>query len=166
MDAFHWNHCFVTGLAQVDAQHHHLAQLVNRFGSIVMCEEGASPQELEAVFDELAAFTQYHFGEEESLMEAIRLDSRHVSHHRRCHRNFIDEVVRLHRGVLANELGAARSLLQFLTQGLAHHIQSSDQAMARQIAAVRAGQRPEEAYLADNSRDDAATAASVSALNG
>ncbi len=151
MDAFHWNHSFVTGLAEVDSQHHHLAQVINRFGTVVMREEGASPRELEEVFTELAAYARYHFSEEEALMEAMHLDDRHVAHHRRSHQKFMDEVVQLHRDVLAHKLGAARSLLQYLTHWLAYHIQGSDRAMARQIAAVRAGQRPEEAYLAETS---------------
>ena len=165
VDAFHWNHCFVTGLAEVDAQHHHLAQVINRFGNLVMREDDASAQALEAVFTELAAYAQYHFNEEEALMEATHLDARHVVHHQRSHRKFLHEATQLHRGVLAHKPGAARSLLQYLTDWLAYHIQGSDRAMARQIAAVRAGLRPEEAYLAETSRDKAANTTVLSAAN-
>jgi hemerythrin len=78
----------------------------------------------------------------------------------------MQEVSQLHQGVIANNLGAARSLLQFLTHWLTYHILGSDQAMAKQIAAVRSGVHPEDAYHADSHSGDAATDTLLSALNG
>lgn len=36
MEAFRWNPCFVTGLTDVDEQHHRLVDAINRFGDMVM----------------------------------------------------------------------------------------------------------------------------------
>lgn len=166
MDAFQWNPCFLTGLSEVDEQHHRLVEVINRFGELVMREDGASPQELETVFGELAAYAHYHFTEEEAMMAALQLDPRYVAHHHHSHHSFMDEVNRLHASVSAGHVGATRSLLEFLTHWLAYHILGSDQAMAKQIAAIRAGARPEEAYLADTHSGDAATDTLLSALNG
>jgi hemerythrin len=166
MAAFTWNPCFVTGLLDVDEQHHRLVDLINRFGDLIMRDEGASLAEMEAVFVELADYAQYHFSDEEALMVSMRLDPRHVDQHRQSHASFLDEVTQLHGCVSADNRGAAKSLLQFLTHWLAYHILGSDQFMAQQIAAIQSGCRPEDAYLAEATTKDPATDTLLSALNG
>ena len=165
MDAFQWNPCFLTNLPEVDKQHHQLVDVINRFGELVMREEGASAQEMETVFAELAAYARYHFAEEESMMAGLHLDTRYVERHHNSHRNFMEEVGRLHASLAAGNVGAARALLEFLTHWLAYHILGSDQAMAKQIAAIQAGASPAEAYRADTHSSDPATDTLLSALN-
>jgi hemerythrin len=166
MDAFHWNPCFVTGLVDVDDQHHRLVDVINRFGGLVMRQEGASGGELEVVFDELAKYAGYHFTEEEALMQAMRLDPRYIDQHRQSHADFLDEVTLLRSGATDSGRTAAKSLLDFLTHWLAYHILGSDQFMARQIAAIRSGMQPDEAYLVESPRKDPATDTLLAALNG
>lgn len=166
MEAFRWNPCFVTGLTDVDEQHHRLVDAINRFGDMVMRQEGASIEELDEVFVELAAYARYHFAEEETLMTAMRLDARHVEQHRHSHANFIDEVTQLHGSVSAGNRDAAKSLLQFLTHWLAYHILGLDQLMARQIGSIQSGARPEDAYLDDAPTNNPATETLLAALNG
>lgn len=126
MAAFHWNSCFVTGLTEVDNQHHHLVDIINRFGALVMRQEGASIAELESVFVELAAYARYHFAEEEASMYAMGLDARHIEEHRRSHASFLDEVTTLHGSISANNRNAAKFLLQFLTYWLVNHVIKED----------------------------------------
>ena len=166
MESFRWNPCFVTGLTDVDVQHHRLVDVINRFGDLVMRETGASLAELETVFAELAHYAQYHFAEEESLMQAMHLDPRYIEQHRQSHDSFLDEVTQLQGSVSDHNLGAAKSLLQFLTHWLAYHILGSDQFMARQMAAIQSGVRPEEAYLAASPTENPATDTLLVALNG
>jgi len=166
MEAFRWTSNFVTGLAEVDDQHHRLVDLINRFGELVMRQDGASLAELEAIFAELANYAQYHFSEEESLMAAMHLDARHIKDHQHAHQSFLEEVTLLHGGLSEGNLDAARSLLQFLTHWLAYHILGSDQFMARQIASIKSGSSAADAYLADLPTSDPATDTLLSALNG
>ena len=166
MQAFLWNPCFVTGLAEVDEQHRGLVDLINRFGELTMREGGASPGDIDAVFGELADYARYHFREEESLMQSMHIDEAYVAHHTQSHVNFLDEVVLLRDGATADRVGAAKPLLQFLTHWLAYHILGTDQAMARQIDAIKAGSTPQQARLAVASNQDAATDALLTALNG
>jgi hemerythrin len=166
MESFRWNPCFVTGLKDVDEQHHALVDVINRFGDLVMREQGASNAELEVVFGELADYAKYHFAEEEALMMSVGLDARYIKGHRHNHAKFLDEVTQLHTSVAEGNREAAKSLLQFLTHWLAYHILGSDQFMARQMAMVQAGTRPEDAYLAETSDVDPATEALLTALNG
>ena len=165
MEAFAWTPCFVTGLDEVDAQHHRLVDLINRFGSLLL-ESGASATELESVFVELADYARYHFSEEESMMSAQGLDPRYIEEHRKSHERFLSEVTRLHESVAAGDPDSARSLLQFLTHWLSYHILGSDQFMARQIAAIQAGTPASQAFQAQSSGADPAMATLLNALNG
>ena len=50
MSAFDWDACFDTELALVDEQHHRLVDLINRFGDLLIHPQGASVDEIEALF--------------------------------------------------------------------------------------------------------------------
>ncbi|MBI3094898.1 MAG: diguanylate cyclase [Rhodocyclales bacterium] len=166
MESFAWGDYFVTGLAEVDRQHHHLVDVINRYGELLMRREGALAADTEVVFGELAAYADYHFREEEQLMERGRIDPRHVARHRQEHASFLQDVTRMHSVMSAADRSNAESLLLFLTHWLAYHILGSDQMMAHQIAAIAAGATPEDAYRADAWHQDPATAALLHALNG
>ena len=135
MDSFVWDSCFVTGLATVDEQHHHLVDVINRYGELLMQAQGASPQQLEQVFADLADYAQYHFQEEEELMVRHRVDARHRDGHYQQHQDFLQEVTRLQAQVTGGEQTAGRPLLNFLIGWLAYHILGCDQVMSRQNAA-------------------------------
>lgn len=166
MEAFHWNPCFVTGLDEVDAQHHALVDVINRFGELLSKDDGASAAEIESVFSELAEYARYHFSEEEAMMESVRLDPRYVETHRQSHAKFLEEVVALHHLTNGSNAAKAKSLLSFLTHWLAYHILGSDQHMARQIALVKSGVSPQDAYASRVSSNDPATDTLLAALNG
>lgn len=50
MESFRWDSCFVTGLPTVDEQHHHLVDVINRFGDLLMQSAAPSPEKVEQVF--------------------------------------------------------------------------------------------------------------------
>ena len=166
MESFRWDNCFITGLAEVDEQHHHLVDVINRFGDLLTQREGATAEDIEQVFGELAAYAEYHFREEEEMMVEAGVDPRHTTYHREIHASFLQEVTRMHAGMTADNHDAASSLLKFLTHWLAYHILGSDQVLAKQIAAIAAGTSAEDAYLVDQNDGDPATATLLHALNG
>src|ERR1039458_3522663 len=134
MESFHWDRHFETGLERVDQQHHALVDLLNRFGEMLTKHDRVAFAEIEALFEELAAYAQYHFREEEELMLQVGLDSRHVAEHERIHNGFLVEVTRMHEGG-ADQTETAERLLKFLTYWLAFHILGMDQSMAKQVFA-------------------------------
>ncbi len=166
MESFHWDKHFETGLEEVDRQHHHLVDVINRFGDLLTQLEGISFSDIETVFNELAAYAQYHFQEEEGLMSAVGVDSRHVDHHVQEHTKFLQEVMRMHTRVSPGDRDASRPLLKFLIYWLAYHILGSDQSMAKQIKAILAGQRPADVYFAEERMKEGATEPLLHALNG
>lgn len=165
MLSFHWKKYFVTGIPEVDQQHHHLVDIVNQFGSHLAKDELAF-DDLEKVFQELADYTNYHFEEEEGLMSQIGIDQRHLDLHIEEHQNFLQEVTAMHGAISPENFEATQYLFDFLTHWLAYHMLGSDQNMARQIEAIHAGATPNDAYDAEEREADNATEALLDALNG
>ncbi len=165
MESFQWNDNFVTGLVHVDQQHHHLVDMVNQLGSLLM-EDKFELDPIEEIYQELADYSVYHFKEEEALMKQVGLDKRHIEHHIESHQGFLGEVVTLHANLSADNPQSIKHLLDFLTHWLAYHILGSDQNMARQIGYIRDGGNPEEAYNREEKEANSATEALLAALNG
>jgi diguanylate cyclase (GGDEF)-like protein/hemerythrin-like metal-binding protein len=166
MESFHWDNRFVTGLPSVDEQHHHLVDVINRFGELVTLREAANGAEFEQIFNELTAYAAYHFRDEEQLMRKAGLDPRHMAAHVDEHVKFVEEVGRMHADVARDNFDSAQALLKFLTYWLAYHILGSDQVMARQIADIGRGMTAAAAFEADHQERDPATATLLHALNG
>ncbi len=166
MDSFIWDKHFVTGLEEVDKQHHHLVDVINQFGELLTKREGVAFEDIERVFGELAEYAQYHFTEEESLMDKTGIDHRHQEHHRHEHFNFLQEVTQMHAVISPDNSDSAKPLLKFLIYWLAYHILGSDQCMARQIAAIRSGQSAVEAFLAEERMKEGAVEPLLHALDG
>jgi hemerythrin len=166
MESFHWDKHFETGLAEVDKQHRHLVDVINRFGDLLSQLEGVSFSDIEAVFNELAEYAQYHFKEEEVMMAQEGLDARYVAHHVQLHVNFLQELSRMREGVSPQNPDAAKPLLKFLTYWLAFHILGTDQSMARQVRAIQAGQKSADAFSSEEVMKEGATEPLLHALNG
>jgi len=166
VESFHWDKHFETGLDEVDKQHRHLVDVVNRFGDLLSKLEGVSFSDIETVFNELANYAQYHFKEEEAMMLQMGLDARYVANHIQSHVNFLQEVTRMREGVSLQNINAAEPLLKFLTYWLAFHILGTDQSMARQVRAIQAGQNSAAAFSAEEVMKEGATEPLLHALNG
>ncbi|MBT8467250.1 MAG: GGDEF domain-containing protein, partial [Deltaproteobacteria bacterium] len=145
MAAFNWTEHFVTGLDTVDGQHQHLIEMINHFGE-ALSNNALDFQQMESLLKELADYADYHFADEEDLMCKVGVDPRHLTLHRKEHAGFLEGVTRQAKHVDPEDADAAKSLLAFLVNWLAYHILVQDQNMARQIAAIRAGSKPAEAY--------------------
>jgi len=156
----------VTGLQQVDEQHHALVELINRFSSFQV--EGRPPdlQQMAQVCDELGEYARYHFTEEQTFMDKLGVDSRHVAHHVREHSEFFLDIARMRAEVSLGRPEAARHLQEFLVHWLAAHILGSDQAMARQIAAMNQGHSPADAFALEERLVDGATGILIKSMNG
>lgn len=165
MDSFLWNKTYETGLADVDLQHHYLVDVINEFGSLLIFGQIAS-DDVEQVFKKLADYTQYHFKEEEILMEQVGIDARHYKEHCNKHQDFLDEVISMYAAVSRDSPDSAKYLFDFLTHWLVFHILGMDMNMARQINAIRSGVAPGTAYENEERAGDEATEPLLVALNG
>jgi hemerythrin len=163
LDSFQWGDHFFTGIEDIDAQHHVLVDLINHLGDLLSKVDRVNDADTEAVVKELTAYSQYHFSNEESMMEQVGLDAQHIAQHKQFHLDFLNEVTQL-KNVTGDH--AAENLLKFLTYWLAYHILGTDQSMARQVAAISSGLSPRAAFDAEKIAKEGATEPLLLALNG
>ena len=165
MKAFRWDPCFLTGLPAIDEQHHYLIDCINQFGDALMRPQGASAQELEALFQELRRYTVDHFQEEEALMESSGVYPSHIAHHREQHAQFLQDITNMHAGMVDDNRDAATALLAFLCNWLAYHILGTDRLMVWLRDAAQAGTSVEDALQAFKRTRDPATATLLQAMS-
>ena len=162
--AFEWTSNYMTDLPSVDVQHRRLVDLINRLGQS-MGNNRITPSELRRIFDELVSYAQFHFDDEERLMQTAGIDARHVERHRHIHQRFLEDVTALDTVGKEQATQSGSGLLDYLVHWLAYHILGQDQDMARQIAAVRAGIEPTQAFEIHERQKDTAVEPLLAALN-
>jgi len=165
MESFAWTSHFETGLPTVDEQHQHLVKIINRYGAS-LSENELVFDAMESVCAELFDYAGYHFREEEELMSQVGIDPRHFGYHMELHQGFLAEATSIHASITPDDHKVARQLLSFLVHWLAYHVLHVDQNMARQLAAIRSGSTPGEAYEAEEHNIDSSTAPLIGALSG
>jgi len=153
---FVWNARYETGLDVVDYQHRRLVELLNQLGELYSRED--TPEELLRVFDELAAYTVYHFQTEEKLMAEMDISVGHAAPHRAAHADFIRQVGEARGLVEQNPVQAMSKLLTFLSRWLVDHILGVDRRFVAEVLALKAQKPPAEAaQLADEQTADVTT---------
>ncbi|PIW45507.1 MAG: GGDEF domain-containing protein [Zetaproteobacteria bacterium CG12_big_fil_rev_8_21_14_0_65_54_13] len=165
MAAFYWDSNFITDIADVDEQHMHLLDLINKLGEHLAGNDIALDY-IEEIYQELADYAHYHFQCEEGLMQEAGLDQRHLDFHRKEHLDFLHEVTSMHDDISVDSPDAVSYLMEFLTHWLAYHILGADQNMARQMKAIASGLTAADAYKAEERKSDSATEPLLAALNG
>ncbi len=141
IDIFPWDEHFNTGLATVDEQHRQLVRLINQLASHVAY--GAARDELARVFDELTAYTVYHFSTEEGIWRNYLPGDDSEAAHREVHAEFVSRVAQFRAA--QNDRPSrevAEEALGFLARWLASHILESDRHMAYMVLAIEAGLTP------------------------
>jgi diguanylate cyclase (GGDEF)-like protein/hemerythrin-like metal-binding protein len=165
MNSFQFNSFFLTGIKQVDDQHRRLVDLINEFGESLASME-TKQGDIEQIFQELAEYAQYHFDEEESLMQKMHIDARHYDPHIEEHLHFLEDVTSMHSDSSFEKTKIMNQLLNFLIHWLAYHILGSDKNMAKQIEAVQAGISPSEAFETLEKMRDSSTEPLLHAIKG
>lgn len=157
MDTFVWDERYMTGETIVDSEHQELVRIINMV--VEKVSRDTPEAEIEQILEKLVQYAVIHFRHEEELMAASGCDARFIAKHIEIHREFARQVISM-RGISGPGTGT-EDLLQFLTSWLAHHILGIDQAMARQIRAIRAGTSAEASYLEESKRTNDPTTSSL-----
>jgi hemerythrin len=165
MKSFQWGVPFLTGLSEVDKQHQHLVDIINKFGSL-LTEDGIRFQDVDSLYNELTNYAVYHFQEEEKMMSEVKVDTLHLNRHIDVHKGFLEEVTSIYSRISQDNLDQAGALLKFLTHWLAYHILGEDQDLAKQIKSIQSGVSPREVYGKLEQERLSATAPLLEALNG
>lgn len=144
---FVWTRAFETGIAAIDDQHRNLVGILNAIGGLVVRRDAPTGEMLTHHLEALARYAIEHFRDEEKEMDEAQVWSVHRTRHRREHRYFVSELDRIVGSGAMDDRDTAREVLRFLSSWLAYHILGIDLGMARQIARIRAGETPEDAFL-------------------
>jgi hemerythrin-like metal-binding protein len=164
MEAFAWNDRFITGIAIVDEQHHHLVDVVNQVGDMLLGGNDIAESDLQSLFKDLADYAVGHFADEERLMKEAGVDPHHADLHTRHHREFVQQVVAMWKS-RATMKRPAEVVHGFLAAWLTFHILSEDQDMAKQIRLIGEGKSAAEAYRLEHSQVDSSTSVLLDALH-
>lgn len=164
METFLWDQRFVTGIDSVDTQHRHLVDIVNRVGDMLLSPDSSNDESVQRIFKQLADYAHHHFSDEEKLMREAPLDPRHQEAHAARHHQFVEQLLSMWRAreSLSNP---AETLHGFLAAWLTVHILGEDQAMARQVLRVQAGETPNNAFEAEVRNANPSTSALLDALH-
>ncbi|MDO9601750.1 MAG: hemerythrin family protein, partial [Rhodocyclaceae bacterium] len=130
---FKWDARYETGLAEVDAQHKSLVEIINHLGELRA--SGGSVADLTAALGALADYAKYHFSAEDALMQAAGISPEHSTTHRREHAQFLDHINQISEEAQGDVMLAIDLLLRYLVKWLAFHILGQDTEMALEIAA-------------------------------
>lgn len=153
MAAFVWDQNFVTNLHQVDEQHHELVNLFNELNSTLFSGGAHTELALSGTFERIVDYSRYHFRDEEALMQAEGVSSRHIQMHHTAHEQFVQQLQTMwaHRQSIPQP---GETLVGFLTSWLSLHILGIDQSLSRQIQLIRSGVAAEEAFEREADAND------------
>lgn len=143
-ESFHWNSEYETGLAEIDSQHHHLVDLINRFGTMVK-DHRVDETSMEKLFKELTDYTHYHFRDEEVFMEKAGLHPDYISDHKKIHQGFINQLEKLKQHSRPGSPDDWDNLREFLYAWFLFHILGHDKDIARQVDMIESGNTPAQA---------------------
>jgi hemerythrin-like metal-binding protein len=163
MEAFVWNRLFFTGIDIVDEQHRRLVDITNELGDLAVSGDPISEGRMQILFKQLSDYAREHFHDEEVLMREAGLDTRHIDQHIAHHHQFVEQLTAMWRG-RGRMKHPAETIHDFLSAWLAFHILGEDQAMARQIARVKAGEAAAIAFELEAQPADSSAAILLQAL--
>lgn len=129
MFSVRWSPDYAVGIAEVDAQHHALIDMINALSSGIGTEQEDTNTRM--MLDRLADYTRFHFSTEEQLMEKQPLDPDFKARHRGEHAYFIGVLRDFTRDFENGRSKISAPLVEYLVHWLLHHIVVTDREMGK-----------------------------------
>lgn len=129
-----WDSRLETGDETVDRQHIRLFELVNELTDAI--EAGTAPEAIRGFWIELVRYTNTHFIDEESLMEACRYEG--LAEHRAQHADLTGQTRVLAEYCWSENVCEPLDLAVFLYDWLVQHILQYDIPMIEQVRELAA----------------------------
>lgn len=127
-----WDNILSIGIDEIDDDHRRLVNIFNILNHSVT--EGAAPDYLEAVLEELVSCTVWHFRHEERLMLMYGYEG--IEEHKAEHQELIKTAKELQQKILQAGKLVADEDLEFLERWLTEHILSTDMKLGSYLARV------------------------------
>lgn len=146
---FPWDSNFETGIELIDQQHKVLVDILNKLAAHLANLSGSIV--LNEIFDELIAYTDYHFKTEEGIWSSYFAEDEWYTMHEATHGTFIGEILALKNNDDQKSLDdIVHDIVTFLSKWLAYHILDTDKRMAKAALAIGSGNSIEEAKMISN----------------
>lgn len=151
---FEWSDEYKTDINNVDSQHLYLVNIINDL-SKNFYNKTLTRSKFDSIIFKLLDYSNYHFKDEEALMDRYKLNSDFIANHKQNHQKFLEKIQ-----TMLDDLGGElddekiKSMIEFLISWLAYHILGQDQNMANQISLINEGIGAEEAYDASKRIDN------------
>ncbi|MDX8126930.1 bacteriohemerythrin [Methylomonas sp. OY6] len=137
-EVFPWDKNFETGIALIDQQHKKLVGILNKLAAHLA--DRSCPITLSKVFDELVAYTDYHFKTEEAIWHSHLADDALFTNHHLTHDTFITKLTNLKAEENVKAIDdVVQDILGFLVHWLAFHILDTDKRMSKIIFGIQSG---------------------------
>jgi hemerythrin-like metal-binding protein len=127
-----WRDEWSTGVANMDAQHRQLINLINRLHSALKRGDGAVATE--AVLKELLQYTEYHFAAEEDLMAQANYSG--LAAQKDAHLKLVAKAKDAARRWAAGDTGVTGELMDMLVNWLPQHIVKLDKSYGPYVKAA------------------------------
>jgi len=115
MAIFIWDDSYKTGVNNIDEQHKKLVDLLNQLDENLNI--GGDTHALIKLLDELVAYTEYHFKEEEKFMQSHAYNDKSYQEHLQAHQQFIEKIKCAQKDCHSHPEKVTDALLDFLVNG-------------------------------------------------
>lgn len=129
MAFFNWTNDLASGNPQIDSDHKHLIDLLNKLHEAMSTGKGNTV--LGNILDELIKYTATHFRREETLMQQIGYAE--YESHKAEHSKLVNEVLALQARFQSGSATLSVSVFNFLSNWLRDHITSRDVKLCQAI---------------------------------
>lgn len=127
-----WGDVLSVGVDEIDEDHRKLVNIFNILNQSVT--EGASPEYMTAVLEELINCTVWHFSHEERLM--LKYGYEGMEEHKAEHQELIESAKEIQLNILQGYKAIAEKDIEVLERWLTGHILSTDMKFGSYLAQV------------------------------
>ena len=122
MTVIKWRDSYATGVAEMDAEHRELIDIINQLYE--MLREKKSHDELKNIYDRLHSYTEKHFQHEEQMLEEAEYDG--LAGQQNAHKQFIVELDKMEADLLSGNESVVPVVYKFLRDWWLQHIVEID----------------------------------------
>lgn len=127
MSIVEWKKKYDVGNDKIDRQHRRFIDLIN----LVDEKQNISKEELMEVFESLRDYAEFHFQEEEEIMDDI--DPLIFEYHKKEHNWFIEKLSEIGKQIESEDPDLIDNLSYFLSDWLISHILNMDMNLAKHL---------------------------------
>jgi len=127
-----WNESLSVGVKEIDEQHQSLVEMIN---SLYEAMKGKEDKDfIKSLVTKLKNYAIYHFDTEENYMQKHQYIA--FADHKAKHKDFCIKVFEIENSIKSSQNSVSMEILNFLTDWLINHINSTDKKMGEFLKTV------------------------------